>query len=255
MYLLPLLYEPGTSWLYGVGIDWAGQMVERVSGQSLDSYMTEHIWNPLGMNSTTFRLRERPDIKNRRADMSMRAASGELRPSPTRYFRDDAPDDSGGGGVFSCPGDYVKVLISLLKNDGTLLKPSTTDILFSPCLPSGPTKALRETRAAQYQDYRASQIGSEVVGGVVQPAELNYALGGLVSEKDWPGGRKAGSMSWGGLPNLSWVIDRKAGIALLYCGQLLPSGDHGTRAAFERFESAAYRGELGNLGRQDFEQC
>lgn len=250
MYLLPLLYEPGTSWLYSVGIDWAGQMVERVTNQSLNSYMTENIWKPLDMDSTTFHLGERPDLKSRRADMSMRSASGSVSPSPTRYFSDSATDAYGGGGVYSCAADYIKILISLLKDDGTLLKQSSIDQLFSPCLPPGPTKAFRENRTAAYQGYRASKIGPEKEM-VVQPEEMNHALGGQVVEKDSPGGRKAGSMSWGGLPNLMWFVDRESGIALLYCSQLLPPGDHASKATLERFESAVYSGELGNIAGTD----
>ena len=224
-------------------------MVERVTNRSLGSYMEENIWKPLGMNSTTFRLQDRPDILSRRADMSMRASNGGVVPSPTRFFSDDAPDDHGGGGVFSCPGDYIKVLTALLKNDGTLLKPSNVDLLFTPCLPPGPIKALREGTDVRSHKYEVTKTGSEYK--VEPPLEMNHALGGQVSEKGWLGGRKAGSLSWGGLPNLRWVLDRKAGIAMLYCAQLLPPGDAANKEAFGRFEHAVYSGELGNLGCQD----
>jgi CubicO group peptidase (beta-lactamase class C family) len=241
MYSLPLLFEPGTSWSYGFGVDWAGQMVERVNNQSLDSYMQTHIWQPLGMTSTTFRLQTRPDIKSRRADMSMRAANGTIVPSPTRYFPENSPDDHGGGGVYSCPADYIKILISLLKNDGTLLKPASIDLLFSPCLSPTVVKALKLARSL---GNKTAETNSQPMGGAAVPEEVDYALGGLVTRGHTHGFREVGSMSWGGLPNLSWVVDRKAGIALLYSSQLLPSGDQMSKAAFERFEGAVYSGEL-----------
>lgn len=245
MYFLPLLFEPGTSWLYSVGVDWAGQAVERVNNnQSLESYMQTHIWKPLGMTSTSFRLQKRPDIMSKRADMSMRAANGTLIPSPTRFFSDNSPDDHGGGGVYSCPSDYIKVLISLLKNDGTLLTPASVDLLFSPCLPPAVIKALRTTRRLAN---KTAEKNSQPMGGASVPEEVDYALGGLVTRARTPGFREIGSMSWGGLPNLSWVLDRKAGIALLYSSQLLPSADPISKAAFERFEGAVYSGELGAL--------
>jgi CubicO group peptidase (beta-lactamase class C family) len=225
-------------------------MVERVTSQSLGAYMAENIWNPLGMKSTTFRLQERPDIKNRRAEMTARLPSG-LGPNPRTIFPDNAPDDHGGGGVFSSPEDYIKVLISLLKNDGTLLKPASTDLLFEPCLPPGSIAAFSKNRATAYQAYRAGNIGSKVEHKVEPPAELNFALGGQLTEHDWRGGRKAGSMSWGGLPNLSWFIDRKSDIAVLCCTQLVPPGDQASRAVWERFESAVYSGEVGNLVTRD----
>lgn len=43
----PLVFEPGTSWEYSVGVDWAGFMVERVSGMDLDAYMKKNIWGTL----------------------------------------------------------------------------------------------------------------------------------------------------------------------------------------------------------------
>ncbi|KAE8553928.1 hypothetical protein EYB25_002466 [Talaromyces marneffei] len=246
-YFLPLLHEPGSSWTYGVGLDWAGQMIERVTNKTLGSFMEENIWKPLGMNSTTFRLQERPDILSRRADMAERTADGTLGPSPTRFFPDEVSDDQGGGGIFSCPADYAKLLISILKNDGTLLKASTMDDLFTPCLTAGGITAVRENRASSYKNFRESKAGSEATKQVVLPHEINYSVGGQISEKGWVNGRKAGSMSWSGLPNLNWVIDRESGIAFLYFSQLLPAGDAVSRATLERFEYAIYNGELEDL--------
>jgi hypothetical protein len=102
-----------------------------------------------------------------------------------------------------------------------------------------------------YKSFRESKPGSAAVVQVIQPEEMNYALGGQISKKGWLGGRRAGSMSWGGLPNLSWVLDRESGIALLFCTQILPPGDAVAKAAFERFEYAVYNGELGNIGLQN----
>ena len=50
----PLAFEPGERWEYGINIDWAGRMVEAVSGQDLDAYMRENIFAPLGMRDTGF---------------------------------------------------------------------------------------------------------------------------------------------------------------------------------------------------------
>src|SRR5947199_195086 len=53
---VPLLFDPGTRWEYGIGIDLAGRIVEEVSGQNLETYMRGHIFDPLGMNDTSFFL-------------------------------------------------------------------------------------------------------------------------------------------------------------------------------------------------------
>ena len=52
----PLAFDPGERWEYGINIDWAGKAVERVSGQKLGPYFQEHLFGPLGMSSTGFRL-------------------------------------------------------------------------------------------------------------------------------------------------------------------------------------------------------
>ncbi|TAQ87680.1 hypothetical protein B7494_g3972 [Chlorociboria aeruginascens] len=242
-YFLPLLFEPGTSWAYGVGTDWAGQMVERVNNnQSLGSYMEEHIWKPLNMTSTTFRP-NRLDIVARRSDMTMRDAHGTLLPSPTRFFPEDTPDDHGGGGLYSCPGDYIKVLIALLKNDGTLLAPASIDALFTPCLSAAAAAELKGVRTVQNSELETKK-DSWAMGGVVAPVDVNYALGGLFAECDAEGGRKAGTVSWGGLPNLSWAVDRVSGIAFMYASQLLPPGDKTTKEILGLFEKAIYSGEI-----------
>ncbi len=64
---LPLLFDPGEGWTYGIGIDWVGKMVEAVTGQRLGAHLAETIFGPLGMTDTTFRLR--PHMRDRLAGM------------------------------------------------------------------------------------------------------------------------------------------------------------------------------------------
>src|ERR1700749_2711716 len=49
---LPLTFDPGERWQYGINIDWAGKAVEAISGKTLDAYLKDHIFTPLGMAST-----------------------------------------------------------------------------------------------------------------------------------------------------------------------------------------------------------
>jgi CubicO group peptidase (beta-lactamase class C family) len=242
----PLLFEPGEAWAYGVGVDWAGQMVERVNGnQKLGDYMQEHVWGPLGMKSTTFRIDTREDIRSCRLDMSMRdPKTGALIPSPSRFMSEKYKDDHGGGGVFSCASDYTKVLSSILKNDGTLLKPSSIDTLFSPSLSSASKTAFNNILFATYPSNKNGEMNLIFTGGMAQYADLNYALGGYIIQNDVEGRRKKGSMAWGGLPNLSWVLDRESGLALFYASQLIPPGDKQSCEIFRKFEEAVYAGQI-----------
>lgn len=213
-------------------------MVESVTNQSLGDYMQEHIWGPLGMTSTTFRLHERLDIKARRADMSTRNDDGSVGPSSTRWFSEFTPDDHGGGGVYSCVADYVKVLASLIKNDGILLSPANVDLLFTPCLTKAAAEKFQAIRSVQNAENDRHEMA------LPAPVKVDYALGGMTTLEDIPGGRKAGSMSWGGLPNLSWVLDRTSGIGLFFASQLIPPGDAKTQQMIRRFEAAVYSGEF-----------
>ena len=100
----PLLAEPGERWEYGISIDWAGKMVEAVSGQRLDRYMTENIFMPLGMADTGFAIG--PAQRPRKARMHTRGANGitavdhEIPQTPEFHM--------GGGGLYSTVSDYLK---------------------------------------------------------------------------------------------------------------------------------------------------
>lgn len=47
----PLVNQPGEQWEYGINIDWAGQLVERVSGLRLNDYFQKHIFEPMGVKN------------------------------------------------------------------------------------------------------------------------------------------------------------------------------------------------------------
>ncbi len=221
-------------------------MVERVNGnQMLGDYMQEHIWGPLGMKSTTFRIDTREDIRSRRLDMSVRhPKTGALMQSPMRYWSDRYKDDHGGGGVFSCAGDYIKVLSALLRNDGTLLKPSSVDTLFTPYLSAAAKTAFHNTLFLPYPGNGNGEYNLIFTGGIPEYADLNYAIAGFVVGNDVEGKRKRGALAWQGMPNLFWVIDRESGLALFYASQLMPPGDRPSCEIFQKFEEEIYAGQL-----------
>jgi len=74
----PLAFDPGTRWEYGIGIDWAGQMVERVSGMTLGEYFAEHVTGPLGMHATAYV--HSPSMLERAAAIHARLPDGSLTP-------------------------------------------------------------------------------------------------------------------------------------------------------------------------------
>lgn len=244
---LPLLSEPGTEWAYGCNLEWAGLLLTRKTGKTLQQFMDENIFQPLGMINTTFRLEQREDIKNARPDMALRVPGvGNLVPSPTRYWPDYAKDDMGGGGITGSPADYMRVLQAILRNDGTLAKPETIDMLFEPQL-SQPVVERMHQLLYNFKDVEALSTN------LPKSANITHALGGMLNQEAVVGDvfgnggprRSKGSLNWGGLPNLMWMIDREKGIALFFGSQLLPPGDNPSIDAWRRFEEAVYSGEIG----------
>lgn len=232
----PLMFEPGTSWTYGTGIDVAGQAVERVTKLSLEEYFQANIFKPLGMNNTSFRLT--PELKANRADMTLRPpGQTELMQSPTRYFSDDVKIDAGGAGLWSCPSDYAKVLSALLKTPSPLLKPESLDLLFTGQLSPSAKKTLHYTLFGPYPGNEDGLIGNMFHGATLpQGTPVDYSLGGIIATDGVPGGRSGNAVAWGGLPNLVWTLDRERGRGILYASQLLPPGDTITGKAAGRFE-------------------
>ena len=91
---LPLTFDPGDEWDYGINIDWVGKAVERVSGQVLGEYFAEHLFGPIGMNDTGFKLT--PEHRARLAGMHARAPDGTLAPIPFELPQE--PEFQMGGG-------------------------------------------------------------------------------------------------------------------------------------------------------------
>ncbi|MCJ1478910.1 hypothetical protein MMC13_007594 [Lambiella insularis] len=242
-YDCPLLYEPGTSWGYSPSIDWAGKMVERVNNDvSLQDYMKTHIWEPLGIKDMIFHLRDRPDLKKRMADLSMRDPSG----SGTAFYIDhifqkDYDDAMGGRGVFGTVPEYMKVLQSILADDGKLIKSESVDELFKPHLGKESQQSLMKLCEDPVLNFQ--------LRGVPLGIRKNWSLGGILIEEDLPGWWRKNTLGWGGLPNLTWFVDREAGLCGMYGSQLIPSGDPKSIELSEVFERAMYKELAGKSSR------
>ena len=233
IFLRPLLHEPDQGWSYGYGTDWVGIAVSRVSGMSLEEFMQRNIWGPLGMNSTTFYPRAKPDLLRRTASLVERDRNGKLRAlHPNHLFAkllSDMYPEGGGGSCYGTANDFIKFLTSLLRNDGKLLKPETVDMMFSPQL-KDPIHLRRG---------RANPPSYILAGNIPLQMPVDYGFGGILNGEDIPTtGRSKGSMQWGGLPNLTWWINRRDGVCGCYWSQLLPPGDPQSIRLHDGFEKA-----------------
>jgi CubicO group peptidase (beta-lactamase class C family) len=116
---LPRRFESGTQFLYGTSTEWVGRLVEKLSGMSLEAYFRQHITGPLGMNRTWYNV---PDsLKPFIVSTGARGDNGRepLKELPGRIPADTVTEHNGGGGLYSSPNDFTKLLHCLL-NDGAL---------------------------------------------------------------------------------------------------------------------------------------
>jgi CubicO group peptidase (beta-lactamase class C family) len=130
---LPLLYQPGTRWVYSVSVDIQGYLVEKLSGQSFPEFLRTRIFDPLGMVDTAFYV---PADKLARAATvyAYNKASGGLAPAPGENVVTTPPGlPSGGGGLYGTAADYFR-FAQMLLNGGELdgkriLKKSSVDMM------------------------------------------------------------------------------------------------------------------------------
>jgi len=223
----PLLFDPGERWEYSIAIDWAGFMVEAVSGQRLDRYMTENIFTPLGMGDTGFAIS--PGMRPRKAAVHVRQDGGGF--SPTNHELDQAPEVfQGGGALYSTVPDYLKFTSTLLKGGAPILRPETVAEMFRNSMNEG---VLCRPLATQIP---ARSTDMNFVDG------MKWGLTFMINPEAFPGRRAAESLTWGGLANSYFWIDPAKKVTGVWATQLLPFYDPKAVAAFEDFERAVYAG-------------
>lgn len=117
---LPLHEQPGTRYRYGISTDLLGAVIEKVSGQRLDAFFRERVFEPLGMEDTDFWVPA--DKQSRLATIYQRDESGKLVPSAWANANSVGANGgllSGGGGLYSTAADYAR-FAQMLLNGGEL---------------------------------------------------------------------------------------------------------------------------------------
>lgn len=221
-FVTPLVFEPGTSWTYGSGVDVVGLMVARASACSLEDYMRRNIFDVLGMQHTTFRLDDH-ELRGKNMSMSTRLPSGELIEGSVPGFFLHPKDDYGGAGLFSTASDILKLLKSILSSDGKLLQPRSIETLFTPCLSEQQQKGLHQNLSVP--PLAALLTPGEPVHGTPGAGTWQHSIGGLIGLHQSGSGLQCGWLQWVGAFGLKWWIDRKGGTCGIFATQLLPPGD------------------------------
>jgi methyl acetate hydrolase len=226
----PLVFDPGTRWEYGINTDWLGKLVEKVSGQTLEAYFRRQVFAPLGMDDTFFNVP--PDKQPRMVSVYQRTADGALaeqpRPpaKPVEFF-------SGGGGLHSTAADYVKFARAMMAG-GRL----------------GPRRILTQESVAQMGRNQIGELALRPMPSfipqlakdrAVMPGQPDkFGLGFALNTQPLEKGRGASTLSWAGIFNTFFWIDREKNVCAVLMTQMLPFLDDGPQALVNDFDRAVY---------------
>jgi methyl acetate hydrolase len=229
--MTPLLFDPGDKWEYGSNLDWCGQVIEAIAGRRLGEVFKTRIFEPLGMQETTFELTD--DLRQRVAGMHARNADGSL--TPMDFELPSQPEvHMGGHGLYATVGDYMR-FIRMWLNDGAgehgrVLKAETVQMAEKNHLGDKKVTMLPGVIPSLSND-------AEFFPGLSK----SWALTFMVNDEEAPTGRPAGALGWAGLANLFYWIDRKNGFGGYWATQILPFGDPASFSGYLDFETAFYR--------------
>jgi len=228
---MPLVFDPGDRWLYGINTDWVGRLVESASGQPLDAYFRDRIFAPLGMKDSGFQ--PSPEQRGRQARLYSRQADGSLTLQPVETIPAAPEFWSGGGPLYSTPRDYLTFLQALLHGGAAhgvrLLKPETVAEMHKNATGATPCGVLKTENPA---------ISNDV--DLFPGATLRWGLAYMLNVNAGPNGRSAGTVSWGGLFNTYYWLDPARKVTGLIMTQILPFADTRVLNLYGRFESAVY---------------
>jgi CubicO group peptidase (beta-lactamase class C family) len=226
----PLLFQPGTAWNYSVSTDVLGRVVEVLSGKSLDVFLRERIFEPLGMVDTGFSVPESEAERVAQLYIPRRPEklAVHLRTSPSAAT---TPPSflSGGGGLFGTAGDYHRFTQMLLGGGqlegNRLLGPRTLRLMTSNHLPGG----------ADLQTF-----GRRGLPDLLQPGN-GFGLGFAVVidpvAAKIPG--SPGTYSWGGAASTFFYVDPVEEVTMVFLTQLLPSSTHPLRRQIRQLVAQA----------------
>jgi len=225
---LPLRFQPGSAWGYGVSTDVLGRVVEVISGQPLDVFVRERVLEPLGMTDTRWWV-DGPDTSR------LAALYAAYEGQTVRYdvLGNSALHEpamlSGGGGLISTAADYwqfCRLLLGRGEVDGVrVLAPRTVDLMTRNHLPGGVDLAAANS------------------GGFAETIFDGIGFGlGFATTLDPTPGKSASSVGeyfWGGLASTAFWVDPSTGVSAVFLTQLLPSSTYPIRAQLRQLVYSA----------------
>jgi methyl acetate hydrolase len=227
---LPLMFDPGERWEYGINIEWAGRAIEAVSGQPLAVYFRDKIFAPLGMTDTAYAISSEQQF--RLVQRHQRKADGSLEPMPPETLP-QREFWSGGGGLYSTGRDYLVFLQMLLRqgtfNGAQLLRPETVTLMAQ--------NQIGDINAGLWKTANP-QLSNDL--DLFPGIPCRWGLGYMITTQPGPNGRSAGSLTWGGIHNTYYWLDPQKSVAGVILTQILPFADPTVLRLYGEFESGVY---------------
>jgi CubicO group peptidase (beta-lactamase class C family) len=211
---LPLEFSPGDEWNYSVSTDVLGAVVQRVSGQALDSFLRERIFAPLGMNDTFFQV---PDDKLHRLTdcYAITAEKGRVMydAGAASAWAKPPAQLSGGGGLVSTSLDYHR-FCQMCLNGGVLdgariVSRKTLDLMTRNHLPGDSDLASMSQSLFSETTNAGTGFG------------LGFAVTMNVAKTLLPGSE--GEYYWGGMFSTAFFIDPVERLHMIFMTQVSPS--------------------------------
>jgi CubicO group peptidase (beta-lactamase class C family) len=209
---MPLLFQPGSEWNYGMSTDVLGRLVEVLAGRPLDEVFADRVLGPLGMTQTSFGLRPEDDV-----DSLARLYGPAVRPLAPAF--EEAAHRrpaflSGGGGLVSTAGDYLR-FVEMLRSGG--LTPSGGRVLGS------------RTLAHMVRNHLPGGVDLETYGRPLYAESplrgVGFGLGfSMVLDPARYGTvASVGDYGWGGAASTAFYVDPVEDLTVTFYSQLMPS--------------------------------
>lgn len=225
---LPRLFEAGKRWNYGTNTDWVGKIIEKVSGEDLESYLRNHVTGPLQMNRTWFNVPD--DLKENIVSWGTRDSIG-FKEYP-RVPTEKVSEYSAGGGLFSSLNDYLTFLNCILNDGkyegGQILKPETVAMMF-------------ENQLEGFSiHWGIPEGGLPTTEGRFPDESDTYGLAWAIENSEDETVRNKGAVYWSGIANTYFTLDKEKGVAIVYFTQFFPFNDKVTYDFYRLFEKEVY---------------
>jgi CubicO group peptidase (beta-lactamase class C family) len=227
---IPLRFDPGTRWMYSYATDVCGYLVQRLSGQSFDQYLNDHVFGPLGMTDTAFsvgadKVERFAANYGRRRDKTL-----ELIDDPERSVYLEHPAFlSGGGGLTGTLADYWR-FCEMLRRGGELdgeriIGSRTLELMTRNHLPNGGDLSATAIGAFSETAYEGVGFG------------LGFAM--TLDEVD-SGSLGPGDYYWGGAASTIFWVDPHEDLVVIFMTQLMPSATFNFRGQLKSIIYSAF---------------